>query len=219
MEADHTGGQSKYSLLPPVTVPHRSTPPPPALSHSPVTSSGRRSVSAPLPLSDNALPLRSSLLHPPPRTSLLPTAAFADNQHTPRYSLLTRAHVGLSPDVAPSAPPQSSTIPVKKDSRYRTRWSYYLICPRPNAGKLCDPLSGWSTPQMGGMHPITIISWDPGLCRAQLAPNATFTPSRLLARGTSLPVFPLSITRPAITDYGTLTCGLFVRQNGALVAK
>ena len=121
VEADRTGGQSKYSLLPPVTVPHRGNPP--ALSHSSVTSNGRRSVSAPLPLSDNALPPRSSLLHPPPRTSLLPTAAYADNRHTPRYSLLPHAHVGLSPDVAPSAPPQPSTIPVKKDGQYRSRWS------------------------------------------------------------------------------------------------
>ena len=64
VEGDRTGGQSKYSLLPPVVVPHRSTPPP-ALSHSSITSSGRRSVSAPLPLSHNALPVRSSLLHPP----------------------------------------------------------------------------------------------------------------------------------------------------------
>ena len=63
-EADRTGGQSKYSLLPPVTVPHRSTPPAP--SHSSVTSSGRRSVSAALPLSDNSLPVRSSLTNPPP---------------------------------------------------------------------------------------------------------------------------------------------------------
>ena len=82
VEADCTGKQSQYSLLPPVTVPHRGTPP--ALSHSSVTPSGRRSVSAPLPLSENALPPRSSLLHPPPRTSLLPTAAYADNRHTPR---------------------------------------------------------------------------------------------------------------------------------------
>ena len=121
VEADCTGGQSKYSLLPPVTVPHRSTPP--ALSHSSTTSSSRRSVSAPLPLSDNALPVRSSLLHPPPRTSLLPTAAFADNRHTPKYSLLPHVHVGLSPDVAPSTSPQPCTIPVKKDGRYRSRWS------------------------------------------------------------------------------------------------
>ena len=121
VEADRTDGQSKYSLLPPVTVPHRSTTP--ALSHSSLTSSGRRSVSAPLPLSDNALPVRSSLLHPPPRTSLLPTAAFADNRHTPRYSLLPHVHVGLSPDVALSASPQASTIPVKKDGWYRSRWS------------------------------------------------------------------------------------------------
>ena len=121
VEADRTGGQSKYSLLPPVTVPHRGNPP--ALRHSSVTSSGRRSVSAPLPLSANALPPRSYLLHPPPRTSLLPTAAYADNRHTPRYSLLPHAHVGLSPDVAPSAPPQPASIPVKKDGRYRSRWS------------------------------------------------------------------------------------------------
>ena len=115
-----TGGQSKYSLLPPLAVPHRSTPP--ALSHSSVTSSGRRSVSAPLHLSDTALPVRSSLVHSPKRTSLLPTAAFADNRHTPRYSLLPHVHVGLSPDVAASASPQPSTIPVKKDGRYRSRW-------------------------------------------------------------------------------------------------
>ena len=123
VEADRTGGHSKYSLLPPVTVPNRGTLP--ALSHSSVTSSGRRSVSAPLPLSHNALPPRSSLLHPPPHASLLPTAAYADNRHTHRYSLLPHAHVyiGLSPDVAPSAPPQPSTIPVKKDGRYRSQWS------------------------------------------------------------------------------------------------
>ena len=121
VEADRTGGQSKFSLLPPVTVPHRGNPP--ALSHSSVTPSGRRSVSAPLPLSDNALPPRSSLLHPPPHTSLLPTAAYADNRHTPWHSLLPHAHVGLSPDVASSAPPQPCTIPVKKDGRYRSRCS------------------------------------------------------------------------------------------------
>ena len=32
VEADRTGGQSKYSLLPPVNVPHRSTPPPPRVT-------------------------------------------------------------------------------------------------------------------------------------------------------------------------------------------
>ena len=122
VEADRTGRQSKYNLLPPLTVPHRSTPPAPAVSHSSDTS-GRRSVSAPPPLSDNALPVRTSLLHSPPRTSVLPTAAFADNRHTPRYALLPHAHVGLSPDVAPSASPQPSTNPVKKDGRYRSRWS------------------------------------------------------------------------------------------------
>ena len=133
VEADCTGGQSKCSLLPPVTAPHRGTPL--ALSHSSVTSSGRRPVSAPLPLSDNALPPRSSLLHPPPRTSLLPTAAYADNRHTPRHSLLPHAHVGLSPDVAPSAPAQPSTIPVKKDCRYRSRWSLLPDMPPAKYGK------------------------------------------------------------------------------------
>ena len=105
VEANRTGGQSKYSLLPLVAVPYRSTPPPPALSHSSITSSGRRSVRAPVPLSDNALPQRSFFLHPPRRTSLLPTAAVANNRHTPRYSLLPQLHVGLSPGVAPSASP------------------------------------------------------------------------------------------------------------------
>ena len=68
-------------------------------------------------------------MHPPRRTSLLPTAAFADNRHTPRYSLLPHVHVGLSPDVAPSASPQPSTIPVKKDSWYRSRWSLLFDMP------------------------------------------------------------------------------------------
>ena len=81
---------------------------------------------------------------------------------------------------------------------------YYLICPRPNTGKICDPLNVWSTSQMCDMHPVIIAFWDPGLCRAQLAPNATFTPSQLLAPGPSLPVSPLSITRPAITNFGML---------------
>ena len=81
---------------------------------------------------------------------------------------------------------------------------YYLICSRPNTGKLCDPLSVWSSSHMCDMHPIVITFWDPGLCRAHLAPNATFTPSRLLALSSSLPVSPLSITRRAITNFGTL---------------
>ena len=51
---------------------------------------------------------------------------------------------------------------------------------------------------MCDVHPIIITFWDPGL------PNATFTPSRLLAPGPSLPVSPLSIARPAITNFGTL---------------
>ena len=63
VEADRTAGQSKYSLLSPVPVPHRSTPL--ALSRTSITSSGRRSISAPVPLSDNALPPRTSLLQPP----------------------------------------------------------------------------------------------------------------------------------------------------------
>ena len=126
-EPDRIGRQSKYSLLPPVPVPQRSTSP--ALSHSSITSSGRRSVSAPLPLSDNALPVRSSLLHPPRRNSLLPTAAVADNRHTPGYSLLPHVHVRLSPGVAPCASPQPSTIPVKRDGRYRSWWLLLLDMP------------------------------------------------------------------------------------------
>ena len=185
-----------------MTVPHRGTPP--ALSHSSVTSSGRRSVSAPLPPSDNALPPRSSLLHSLPRTSLLPTAAYADNRHTPRYSLLPHAHVGLSPDVAPSSPPQPSTIPVKKDGRYRSRWSLLPDMPPAKYRKILRCIKWLVYSPNGWYPPPTIISWDPGLCSAQLAPNATFTPSQFFVCGTSLPLFPLSITRPAITDYGTL---------------
>ena len=64
VQADHTGGRSKYSLLPPVPVPHRSTPP--ALSCTSINSNGRRSVSAPVPLPYNAIPPRISLLLPPP---------------------------------------------------------------------------------------------------------------------------------------------------------
>ena len=45
---------------------------------------------------------------------------------------------------------------------------YFLICHRPNTGKLCDPLSVWPSSHMCVMHPIIIIFWDPGLCRAQL---------------------------------------------------
>ena len=63
VEADHTGGKSNYSLLPPVPVPHRNAPPP-ALSRTSINFTGRRSVSAPVPLSDNAIPPRTSLLHP-----------------------------------------------------------------------------------------------------------------------------------------------------------
>jgi hypothetical protein len=52
---------------------------------------------------------------------------------------------------------------------------YYLICPRPNTGKLCDALSGWSTPQMGGMHPQlsflgTLGSAEPSLRQMLLLP-------------------------------------------------
>ena len=64
VETDRTGGQSEYSLLPPVLEPHRSTPL--ALSHTPITFSGRRSISAPAPLPNNAVPQRTSLLQPPP---------------------------------------------------------------------------------------------------------------------------------------------------------
>ena len=52
--------------------------------------------------------------------------------------------------------------------------------------------------------PINITFWDPGLCGAEAAPNATFTPSRLLAPGWWLPMSPLSITRPAITNFRML---------------
>ena len=40
VEAHHTGGHSKYSLLPPVPVPHRSTHP--TLSRTSINSNGRR---------------------------------------------------------------------------------------------------------------------------------------------------------------------------------
>ena len=109
VEADHTGRQSKYSLLPPVLVPHRSTPV--ALSCTWVNATGRRSVSPPVPLPDNAIPPRHSLLPPPRRTSPLATAVVADNQQTPRYSLLPHMHVALSPGVAQSASPMSITRP------------------------------------------------------------------------------------------------------------
>ena len=122
VEANHTGGQSKYSLLLPVPVAHRSTPP--ALSCASINYIGGRSVSALVPLRGNAIHPRTSLLLPPPRrTSLLPTAAVADNHQTPRYSLLPHVHVALSPDVAQSASPQPSAVPVKRDGQYRSRWS------------------------------------------------------------------------------------------------
>ena len=54
------------------------------------------------------------------------------------------------------------------------------------------------------MHPIVITFRDPGPYRAQAAPNATFTPFQLLARGSWLPMPPLSITRPAITNFWML---------------
>ena len=76
---------------------------------------------------------------------------------------------------------------------------YYLICHGPNTRKLCDPLLVWPSSHMCVMHPITITFSDPGLCRAQPTPNATFTPSWLLARGSWLPMSPLSMTGPAIT--------------------
>ena len=62
VEADHTNGQSKYSPLPSARVPNRSTPP--ASSCTSITAGSRRSVSAPVPLSDNVIPPTTSLLHP-----------------------------------------------------------------------------------------------------------------------------------------------------------
>ena len=81
---------------------------------------------------------------------------------------------------------------------------YDLICQRPDAGKKCCPLSVWPSSHMCVMHPIIITFWDPELCKALRAPNATFTPSRLLAPGSWLPMFPLSITRPAVTNFRML---------------
>ena len=108
-------GQSKYTMLRPVPVPHRSTPH--ALSCPSINFIGRRSASAPVPQPDNAIPPRTFLLHPHRCTSLLPTAALADNQQTPRYSLLPHGHVALLPGVAQSASPQPSTVPVKRDGQ------------------------------------------------------------------------------------------------------
>ena len=90
-EGDKTGGQSTYRLLPPVLVRHRSTPPP--FSRTAINYIGRRSLSAPVPVPHNVIPPRTSLLPPPRRTFLLPTAAIADNQHTPTCSVLPHAHV------------------------------------------------------------------------------------------------------------------------------
>ena len=78
---------------------------------------------------------------------------------------------------------------------------YYLMCHGPNTRKLCDPLVVWPSSHMCVMHPIIITFLDPGLCRAQPTPNATFTPSWLLARGSWLPMSPLSMTRPAATNF------------------
>ena len=68
VKAVHTSGRSTYSLLPPVPVPHRSTPP--ALSCTSIKCIGRRSATAPVPLLDNAIPPRTSLLPPPPPGAL-----------------------------------------------------------------------------------------------------------------------------------------------------
>ena len=64
LEAQYTDGQSKYSLLPPLAVPHRSTPC--ALNCTSINCTSRRSISAPVHLPHNAIPPRSSLLVPPP---------------------------------------------------------------------------------------------------------------------------------------------------------
>ena len=94
-----------------------------------INSASRRSVSAPVTLPDNAIPPRTSLPQhrppPPPAPAHFPVAhaTVADNQQTLRYSLLRHVHVALSPGVAQSASPQPSTVPVKRDGQYRSRWS------------------------------------------------------------------------------------------------
>ena len=66
------------------------------------------------------------------------------------------------------------------------------------------------------MHPIIITFWDPWLCTDQLAPNATFTPSQLLAPGSWLLMSPLFITWPAITNFpmlGSIEPSFFQQPN------
>ena len=136
LEASHTGGQSKYNLSPPVPVPHRSTPPPVALSCTAINCIGRRSFSVPVPLPNNVIPPSTSLLPPPRRTSLLRTGAIADNEHTPRDSLLPHAHVALSPAVAQSASPLPSAVVIKRDGQYRSQWSLLPDMPPAKYGKI-----------------------------------------------------------------------------------
>ena len=45
---------------------------------------------------------------------------------------------------------------------------YYLICHRPNTGKLCDPLSVWPSSQVCVMHPTIITFRDRRLCKPSL---------------------------------------------------
>ena len=89
MKANHTGGQSKYNMLPPVPLPHETTPP--ALSRTSITSSGRRSIGSPVPLSDNAVPRRSSLLHPPPPPGALLCCPLPLVRITDKLEVLTLA--------------------------------------------------------------------------------------------------------------------------------
>ena len=66
VEANHTGGQSKYSCCHQCV--YHIEAPPPALSRTSVNSSGRCSGSAPVPLPNNLISPRTSLLHPAPGT-------------------------------------------------------------------------------------------------------------------------------------------------------
>ena len=114
VEADSSGGQSKYSLLPPVLVPHSST----TLASSALQSLPVVGVQlgprCPCLIMRYPKGLPSCTPPPPGRTSLLPTAVVADNRHTPRYSLFPHVHVGWSPGVAPFASPQSSTVALRR---------------------------------------------------------------------------------------------------------